>query len=639
MPEGLKIVATADVQQANKALKKLDEGFEIVSIGAKGLGLSLDTLAKKVQFFGGGVNKFIPPVITKFNAIPPAVDKASNAINKLSATTSAATQTSINFGRIIQDAPFGFLGIANNLNPLLESYQRLRAQTTSAGAAFKELGKSLTGAGGVGLALSVVSSALILFGDTIFGSGNKLKAFNFELFDLSQKAELAKNSLKDVTGKLDILQKFSNLTIDFNFTDSGERAMLKASAASVMLDKKLFKTEETLKSLQDTYNETFKQVQEKAGRSAQTLINTFPVSSIPDEAIENLKKSDQAFIKALRESSKDVDEAFKKVDEVRWERDFARATIRLTNLEEKRKKDKEILEKAISDYDQYVAGIISRAQKLSSFFKGFIDITPDFSVFDTKSDEFRKSLEFLKKFDAKDFKIILPVEAIDIMPEDVKGVATEFGDMFHKELADYFKEHPFDASIQKSITQMGQEKLIASMFGITANEDSPFTKMQRSAIVAAQTIQGILTPAFTGLFDAILKGEQPLKAFFHGLGQAVAQLIQKLISAAITAAVLSAIFPGGLGTIKGFGALFGKILGFAQGGIVSGPTLALIGEGAGTSRSNPEVVAPLDQLRSMLADMGGMGTQRVIVTGRLRGRDMALQNARTSRSQRRTTGR
>lgn len=50
------------------------------------------------------------------------------------------------------------------------------------------------------------------------------------------------------------------------------------------------------------------------------------------------------------------------------------------------------------------------------------------------------------------------------------------------------------------------------------------------------------------------------------------------------------------------------VMPFAKGGVVSGPTLALVGEYAGAS-NNPEVIAPLDKLRSMIqpqgADIGG----------------------------------
>ena len=44
---------------------------------------------------------------------------------------------------------------------------------------------------------------------------------------------------------------------------------------------------------------------------------------------------------------------------------------------------------------------------------------------------------------------------------------------------------------------------------------------------------------------------------------------------------------------------------FAQGGLVTGATMGLVGEGRGTTMSNPEVIAPLDKLKGMLGDSGG----------------------------------
>ena len=64
---------------------------------------------------------------------------------------------------------------------------------------------------------------------------------------------------------------------------------------------------------------------------------------------------------------------------------------------------------------------------------------------------------------------------------------------------------------------------------------------------------------------------------------------------------------------------------FANGGIISGPTLGLMGEYAGAN-SNPEVVAPLSKLKSMI----GGGSQQVEVVGRISGTDIFLSNARTS---------
>lgn len=48
------------------------------------------------------------------------------------------------------------------------------------------------------------------------------------------------------------------------------------------------------------------------------------------------------------------------------------------------------------------------------------------------------------------------------------------------------------------------------------------------------------------------------------------------------------------------------VMPFANGGVVSGPTLALVGEYAGAS-NNPEVIAPLDKLRSMIQPQGSIG--------------------------------
>jgi hypothetical protein len=51
---------------------------------------------------------------------------------------------------------------------------------------------------------------------------------------------------------------------------------------------------------------------------------------------------------------------------------------------------------------------------------------------------------------------------------------------------------------------------------------------------------------------------------------------------------------------------------FANGGIISGPTLGLMGEYPGAS-SNPEVVAPLDKLKSLMG--GGGGTLEARISG------------------------
>jgi hypothetical protein len=69
----------------------------------------------------------------------------------------------------------------------------------------------------------------------------------------------------------------------------------------------------------------------------------------------------------------------------------------------------------------------------------------------------------------------------------------------------------------------------------------------------------------------------------------------------------------------------------AEGGIATGPTLALIGEGKG-----PEAVIPLDKLEGM---MGGFGNQsNVVVTGRIQGSDILISSERAERQRSRYRG-
>ena len=72
---------------------------------------------------------------------------------------------------------------------------------------------------------------------------------------------------------------------------------------------------------------------------------------------------------------------------------------------------------------------------------------------------------------------------------------------------------------------------------------------------------------------------------------------------------------------------------FANGGIVYGPTLSIMGEYAG-ARSNPEVIAPLNKLKSIIGEGGNGGGHLV---GRIRGRDIIMAIANETRINRRKT--
>jgi len=127
-----------------------------------------------------------------------ALAKSSTALGKtLPAGANQATNALTNLGRVVQDAPFGFIGIANNINPLLESFQRLKTETGTTGTAFKALASSMIGAGGLGLAVSVITSLLTVFTINSASAGNSAKGLAVNLEPLAKKAEEAKKSQKE----------------------------------------------------------------------------------------------------------------------------------------------------------------------------------------------------------------------------------------------------------------------------------------------------------------------------------------------------------------------------------------------------------------------------------------------------------
>lgn len=73
---------------------------------------------------------------------------------------------------------------------------------------------------------------------------------------------------------------------------------------------------------------------------------------------------------------------------------------------------------------------------------------------------------------------------------------------------------------------------------------------------------------------------------------------------------------------------------FANGGIVYGPTLALMGEYAG-AKSNPEVIAPLNKLKSLIGENGGGGGG--VYELRVKGRDLVAVLANETRINRKST--
>ena len=121
--------------------------------------------------------------------------------------------------------------------------------------------------------------------------------------------------------------------------------------------------------------------------------------------------------------------------------------------------------------------------------------------------------------------------------------------------------------------------------------------------------------------EKAIKRKQAIRNKAMGIMNAIISTIEGVMGAVaalpLTGGLPMSAIIAGLGAAQ-VAAIASTPIPFAQGGLVSGPTLGLIGEGAGTSAMNPEVVAPLDKL------MGMMGTSNVNVHGRIQGNNIVL---------------
>lgn len=87
----------------------------------------------------------------------------SGSMTQLVSNTKMANITFANFGRIVQDAPFGLLGISNNIDPLLNSFRMLRTEVGGTGAALRAMGAQLLGPAGLIFLLGSALPTALLF--------------------------------------------------------------------------------------------------------------------------------------------------------------------------------------------------------------------------------------------------------------------------------------------------------------------------------------------------------------------------------------------------------------------------------------------------------------------------------------------
>jgi tape measure domain-containing protein len=159
-----------------------------------------------------------------------------------------------------------------------------------------------------------------------------------------------------------------------------------------------------------------------------------------------------------------------------------------------------------------------------------------------------------------------------------------------------------------------------------------FVAVETQMMSFGNTLTSALILAADAFSNLAVQGETDMKKMASAALQAARQVVSAYIKEGV-AGIVKNILAGPTGKVLGpfaiavagaagagasvlFNTLLNKVSApaLAQGGLATGPTMALVGDNR-NARVDPEVIAPLSKLKSMMGDMGIGGTLETRISG------------------------
>ena len=514
-------------------------------------------------------------------------------MNKVGRPAADATNALGNLSRVAQDAPYGFIGIANNLNPLLESFQRLSKESGGAGGALKSMVAGLTGPAGIGIALGVVSSLVVAFGDDIG------KFITEKMQGLGEAFTLESNLIKESSSA------FVKASTDIDKLKNSFELFQQGSITK----------EKFLKEFNSTLGDTIAKTNDLATAEkfltnyADTYIEmTFKKAIATEASAQAAKKLLELEISKGTPLTPTIGTAFTAMFGNAASIGIQAAESKLA-IQDGLQGQIDILKNLRKKYDEEA----NQLQKSITNTFGTADITQPKPKKD-KTLSYKEASNLITSIN-KTNTLLTPLEKA---PED-----TYFKDQE--------KQHNDFAKWQTGWLKTTEKNVEASF----KKQQEDLQELNKSYEQFASTISTTVTGALFGMFDAMQQGASATQALGEMFSRLLRQMAEMVVQAAIFAGILSLISGGAAGGGVSFMGAFTKILGIpkmAAGGIATGPTLAMIGEG-----SENEAVLPLSKLGNIMQssfNAGAMNGNSMGQNGQfvLRGQDLVLAMQRSNSS-------
>ena len=622
-------------------------------LASKGLNLAdaKDEVGRSAQsallILSEGVDQ-IKPLTKEFEnsagaANAMATEMGDNALGASKRLESAMEGLGISIGEVVAEA----------VVPMMEGIAKLASKLNKMSPAVKRN-------------VVVIAALVASIGPLMFLTGGLLRNFRFLRIAMVRSNATTKIAIA--------LQKAYNFVLKMNPIGIVITALTALAGVLYLVNRRKKEAVKIEKGLTDSAKEDIANTQIRQAQ-ANNLINTIKSQNISNEQrgrlirklnteykdlLPNLideKDSVEDISKAQKEMNKQM---AKKIAMIAAQDEMAQATKDAVEAQKQFNKTLKLGDE-LAQKSQESFGRVLSAQDIENYKTAVGQLTPAQAALVQEIDFNNQMLGVHKtKLDDANAAVVAVSERVDALADAMANAGDETGGL-DNEVDD----------LNTSLTKLGNisydgmnesfhelEERLNNTSEASDEFDHSFRRAHdRAKILSAAIIE--TSRAFSEVFAASIreafgeleKGETRFGKFKESMGRMLKEMIVQFIAAAAAAFLLAiairfalgGVGPGGfdiasgLQSIGGFKDIFGTMQGvgfmssipmLAEGGVVTSPTLAMIGEGG-----QSEAVIPLDRL----GEFGG-GSQRVEVVGRISGSDILLSNERASRNRTRQRG-
>jgi hypothetical protein len=724
----LQIRVTADFKQAEESFLKLSKTattfesdirkisanvsreFNKIEGSAELFGNSTTVVADKMKVLKNAMenlmslgfqamNPHVQKLKAQYDQLGKSLDAVGPAVEKSSKKMGASNKTMMSLSLILQDLPYGFRGIQNNLPALVGSFaaatgaiylgfSALIAITTAyekeivqliygiddLSRANKKLNEAVADNEGQAKSQIATDQSLIkIINDTTQSTQNRTTALEQLKEKYKGNLELQKIDITDGDKLAEVYKKISNALIRKARATAYASLIAEEEAKILKLEKE--QGEEVVKNL--GFMSTAYQLVTSGldGAKASSNIATAAFNKQAKQ-IATSQSIIKAYTAKLDENSEAIiengDAANLDTTPPKVTKGKTPEEIRKEQLEKERKANEAETKAYIETLDErgkkeYEVGL-KLAENLQTMRNaGYTDSTTYYAAYRAEMDKIdayynNKEIEEARKTSEKIAKDALAIDnrqlqnSLDALKVEsdvamkianLSGTATAADRI--KILEDY-KNSLYDLASVGGWTAEQFDKIDDALLRVDGAIEGSKDRVKDYTITwqdTVNTINGILTNLNTSIVtnfaeqlgEMIAGGKFDISKIGTILADGLSSIGKALIAFAITNGAVQELFKNpktwplalaaGIAAVAAGSALKSTMknnqaTAFANGGIVSGPTMGLVGEYPG-AQNNPEVIAPLDKLKSMI---GGGGSGTFV----LRGQDLLLSVNRAQKA-------